>query len=269
MNERALVRAAWRRARTELLQFRRGREVVFFTLAFPVLMLLLFGTIFRNQEISAGQSSVSFPQYFVAGIIGSAIWWTAFQNNAVLIPVERDSGGLKRLAGTPIPRSAYFIGKILLTVLVTLLECAVLVVLGVLLYHVHVPGTAQWLTFAWVLLLGVASCALLGVAVAGLVPRGRSAAAVIAPFAIVMQFLSGVYYVYGDLPSYLQTVGAIFPLKWLTQAMRSVLLPDGFHRVEPQHAWQLGQVALVLLAWCVASLVVALLTFRWTPARER
>ena len=269
MNERALVCAVARRARTELLQFRRGREVVFFTVAFPVLMLLLFGTIFRNQEISVGRSSVSFPQYFVAGMIGSAIWWTAFQNNAVLIPVERDSGGLQRLAGTPMPRAAYFIGKILLTLLVTVLECAVLVVLGVVLYHVRMPDTAQWVTFTWVLLLGVASCALLGIAVAGLVPHGRSAAAVIAPFAIVMQFLSGVYYVYGDLPGYLQTVGAVFPLKWLTQAMRSVLLPNGFRRIEPQHSWQLGQVALVLAAWCVASLVVALPTFRWTPNRER
>jgi len=167
------------------------------------------------------------------------------------------------------PRSAYFIGKILLTLLVTLLECAVLVVLGVVVYHVRMPDTAQWLTFTWALLLGVASCTLLGIAVAGLVPRGRSAAAVIAPFAIIMQFLSGVYYIYGDLPGYLQTVGSIFPLKWLTQAMRSVLLPNGFHRLEPQHSWHLDQVALVLLAWCVGSLVVALPTFRWTPTRER
>jgi ABC-2 type transport system permease protein len=263
-----LVRASWARTRIELLQFRRSREDIFFTIVFPVLMLLLFGTIFRNSEIGPPRANVSFAQYFAAGMIGSAIWWTAFQNIAIGVARERDSGALRRLAASPMPKSAYFIGKVVLTVVIAAIECAVLTVVGAALFRLHTPSANQWLTFAWLFVLGGAACLLFGFAVAGLV-RGSSASMVITPFAIVMQFLSGVYYVYGDLPGWLQSIGQVFPLKWLTQGMRSVYLPHRFHLVEPGHAWNHGSAALVLLAWCAGGLGVTVLTFRWIPRRGR
>jgi ABC-2 type transport system permease protein len=248
-----------------VLQFRRTREALFFTLAFPPVMLLLFGTIFASQQIGEGSTNVSYGQYFTPGIIGAAIWVTCFQNLAITVPLERDSGALKRLAGSPMPRTAYFLGKIALVLLVTLAECALLIVLGVVIYHVPLPPASHWLTFAWVLLLGVASCTLFGLGLAGLIPNGRSASAIVTPFAIILQFLSGVYFVFGDLPGWLQTVGAIFPLKWITQGMRSVFLPAGFHQLEPQHSWHHVQAVLVLGAWCIGGLLVTVRTFRWTP----
>ena len=264
-----LVATSWNRTRTELLQFRRSPEAMFFTVAFPALMLLLFGTIFRNQQIGPPHANVSFAQYFFAGMIGSAIWWTSFTNIAVTVSLERDSGALKRLAGTPMPRSAYFIGKIMLTLIITIGECALLIVLGAVLYHVQLPRIDRWVTFGWVLLLGDAACTLFGLGVAGLVPSGRSASAVVSPFAIVLQFLSGVYVVYGDLAGWMQGLGSVFPLEWLTLGMRSVFLPSRFRTVEPQHSWLHGQAAIVLGVWCAVGLAVTLLTFRWTPTRER
>jgi ABC-2 type transport system permease protein len=257
----------WRRFRAEWLQFRRTPEALFFTVAFPPVMLLLFGTIFHNQEIGAAQVSVSFPQYFVPGMMGSAIWMTCFQNLAIMVPLERDNGGLKRLAGTPMPRSAYFVGKIALVLVISAFECALLLGLGVALYHVHMPDADSWLIFAWVFVLGVAACTLMGLGAAGLVRHGASASAVVSPFAIVLQFLSGVYFVYGDLPGYLQAIGAVFPLKWITQGLRSVFLPDSFRYVEPQHSWHHVEAAIVLAIWCVGGMLVALRTFRWTPTR--
>jgi ABC-2 type transport system permease protein len=263
-----LLRASWSRSRTELLQFRRSREDLFFTIAFPVLMLVLFGTIFHNSIIGPPRANVSFSQYFAAGMIGSAIWWTGFQNLAIGIARERDSGALKRLAISPIPKSAYFIGKTVLVVVVAAVECALLTVVGASLFRLHTPSTADWLNFSWLFALGVASCMLFGLATAGVI-RGAWGSTAVTPFAIIMQFLSGVYFVYGDLPGWLQSIGQLFPLKWLTQGMRSVYLPDRFHLAEPGGAWNHGSAALVLLAWCVGGLAVTLLTFRWTPARER
>jgi ABC-2 type transport system permease protein len=151
--------------------------------------------------------------------------------------------------------------------LLTVIECVLLIALGAAFYGLKLPPAGQWLTFGWVVVLGVASCTLMGLAVAGVIRHGRSASAVVTPFAIVMQFLSGVYFVYGDLPGWLQAVGAVFPLKWITQGMRSVFLPPSFRVVEPQHSWQHAQGALVLGAWCVVGLFVAVRTFRWTPTR--
>ena len=44
----------------------------------------------------------------------------------------------------------------------------------------------------------------------------------------MLQFISGVFFVYSDLPAWMQHVGAVFPLKWIAQGMRSVFLPDSF-----------------------------------------
>ena len=83
-----------------------------------------------------------------------------------------------------------------------------------------------------------------------------------------MQFTSGVFFVYTNIPTWMQDFAAFFPLKWMCQGLRSVFLPDSFARNEVAHSWELGRVALVLGAWCVAGLVLCLLTFRWTDRRE-
>jgi len=79
----------------------------------------------------------------------------------------------------------------------------------------------------------------------------------------VLQFISGVYFVYSQLPTWMQTVGAVFPLKWMTEGMRSVFLPDAFRQQEVAKSWELPQTALVLAVWGVIGLVLCLRTFRW------
>ncbi|MEY4498976.1 MAG: hypothetical protein RJA40_1081, partial [Actinomycetota bacterium] len=93
----------------EVKQFMRQRESVVFTLAFPIMLLGIFGSVFTN-ELTDG---VTFSQYFVAGMIASGLVNTGFQQLAIMIPVERDFGTLKRLRGTPMPASSYFIGKVI------------------------------------------------------------------------------------------------------------------------------------------------------------
>jgi len=67
----------------------------------------------------------------------------------------------------------------------------------------------------------------------------------------------------------MQNFASIFPLKWLTQAMRYVFLPDGAQVIEAGGAWQLGMCALVLGAWTIVGFVIALKVFRWSPRGER
>jgi ABC-2 type transport system permease protein len=50
--------------------------------------------------------------------------------------------------------------------------------------------------------------------------------------------------------------------------LRSVFLPESFAAREAAGSWELGRVALILGAWCVAGLVLCLLTFRWTGKRD-
>jgi ABC-2 type transport system permease protein len=121
----------------------------------------------------------------------------------------------------------------------------------------------------WVTLLGSAACTLLGIAVSSLAKNGRSASATVTPIALVLEFISGVFFQFSQIPVWLQTVAAFFPLKWMTQGLRSVFLPDSFAAQEPAGSWELGRVALVLTVWCVAGLVLCVLTFRWQDRGDR
>lgn len=265
---RAGLPPAWRvglaRGGLEVRQMSREREALFFTFALPIVLLLIFGAIF-DFDIAG----IPFRQYFVAGIIASGIMSTAFVSLGVGITNDRDDGTLKRLAGLPMPRSAYFVGKIVLVMLGALVETAVLLVIGSLAYGLSLPSDpARWLTFAWVFLLGVTACALLGIAVSSLPRSARTASAITTLPYICLQFISGVFFPFDKLPEFLRAIAAVFPLKWLCQGLRSVFLPDRLLAVEPAHSWEHGRTALVLLAWCAGGLVLCLMTFRWKRRGE-
>jgi len=249
------------RGELEIKQFLRSRESVVFTMLFPVILIVIFGAVF-NRQITPG---VTFTQYFVTGMIASGLMSVGFQSLAIQIPIERDRGVLKRLRGTPMPPAAYFVGKVVMVLAVGVAETVILLLVAVAFYDVSLPrGLDRWLTFGWVSLLGITACTLCGIAYSSLVRTGRGAPAVVTPVALVLQFISGVFFVFTDVPKWMQQVAALFPLKWMCQGMRSVFLPESFAAREAAHSWELGRVALVLAAWCVGGLVLCLLTFRWT-----
>jgi ABC-2 type transport system permease protein len=249
------------RAGLEVRQFFRQRDSFVFTFAFPVILLFIFGSVF-NTDITPG---VTFTQYFAAGMIASGVVLSSFQSLAIGIAIERDDGTLKRLRGTPMPPASYFLGKIGLVLVTSLSQTAILLFVGVLAFHLHLPTSpAIWLRFAWVFLLGVSAGTLMGIGYSSVPRSGRSAAAVVSPVVLVLQFISGVFFVFTDLPGWMQGIGSVFPLKWLAQGMRSVFLPSWFAQREAAGSWQLPLTALILAAWVVLGLALALRTFRWT-----
>jgi ABC-2 type transport system permease protein len=247
------------RSAVELKEFFRQRESVVFTLAFPVILLVVFGAVL-DYDIGAG---ITFTQYFMAGIVAAGILGASLQNMSISIATERSDGTLKHLAGTPMPKSAYFVGKVVQVLAVTVLIVLILLAVGRLAYGVPLPTGSDWFTFLWVGALGSSACTLLGIALSSLAKNGRSASAMITPIALVLQFISGVFFQFSQVPTWMQTVAALFPLKWMAQGLRSVFLPDVLAAQEPAGSWELGRVALVLGLWCVAGLVLCVLTFRW------
>jgi ABC-2 type transport system permease protein len=254
------VRLGLVRIGLEVRELARDRMAAMFTFTLPLILLVIFGSVFSGH-VAPG---VRFTQYFAAGMIASGAFYSGFQNLAIGIPMERDSFALKRLRGTPMPAAAYFIGKIGLVVVVYVVQLAVLMTLGALLCGLHPPADAwKWWTFAWVSVLGLTACTLLGVAFSGLVRRSEGAPAIVSPVVVVLQFISGVFFQYDQLPSWMKAVSSVFPLRWMALGMRSVFLPDYFAAHEPGGGWQRPTIALVLGAWAVAGLVVALRSFRW------
>jgi ABC-2 type transport system permease protein len=263
------MRLALRQGILELKQFARSVPAVVFTLFFPVMLLVIFGAIFTGTIQMGPNSEIDFTQYFAAGMIASGLMSVGFQNLAISIPSERDRGVLKRLRGTPMPRWVYFAGKIIMVAVLATVSNAILLLVAHFFYDVPWPRTAaKWGTLIWVSLLGVTAFGLCGIAYARIVRNARAAPAVVTPVALLLQFISGVFFVFTELPTKMQQFAALFPLKWLCQGMRSVFLPDAFGDYEPGGGWELGKTALILGAWCIGALVMCLLTFRWTSHRD-
>ena len=258
---REILRIGLLRSALEFKQFLRQRESVVFTLFFPVILLFIFGTVFKDT-IAPG---VTFSQYFVAGMIASGLVNTGFQQLAITIPMERDFGTLKRLRGTPMSVSSYFIGKALLVTILMIIQTVLLLFFGTLMFGLNMPTSLTlWWNFTWLVVLGSACSTVLGIAFSVVPKSGRGASAVVSPIVIILQFFSGVFFVFTSLPSWMQQFAALFPLKWLTQGMRSVFLPADFATQEVAGNWEIGKTALVLMVWLVAGLAISIKTFKWS-----
>lgn len=250
------------RAILELRKYFREKDQVFFSFLFPIMLLVLFSTVFGDQFKGSG---ITAGQFFLPGMVSAGILLTSFQSMALTVATERDDGTLRRLRGTPTPPTAYFLGKVGLVAVTSLLQMAVLLTLAHFAYDVPMPNSAaRWGTFLWVFGLGVFCGTVLGIAYSSLATSARSATAAVIGPVMILQFISGVYFAFRDIPTWLQQVASVFPLKWVAQGMRSVFLPESMASEEMAGVWELGRVALVLGAWAIAGLVLCLTTFRWT-----
>ena len=246
-----------------------GRRVVF-TLAFPVMLMLIFGSIFDWRHRPPGSS---FTQYFVTGMIASGLMATGFQNLAIQIPIERDRGVLKRLRGTPMPQWVYFAGKVLMVARASrVAETVLLLAMAVALFDLSLPVTGQQVVD---LRLGVAcSASPRARCAASRSPRvartGRSAPAVVTPVALVLQFISGVFFVFTE-PADLDAAGrravpaqVDVPGAARRCSCRTSFAGAGAGRLVGAGQGRAGAGRLVRRsAWCCACL-----TFRWTTRRD-
>jgi ABC-2 type transport system permease protein len=254
------------RIRYEVKAYFRQGDSVFFTFLFPLVFLTIFSVAFSNGNFGKDASghAVTAADYYLPAMLAAGLLLSGLQNMAIDIAGEKSDGTLKRLGGSPLPVFSYFIGKIGQVLVTGLAQAALLIAVAGLVFGVTLPSDpAKWLTFAWVFLLGVTTCAILGIALSALPRSGKSATAVIIPITLILQFISGVYLPFSQLPTWLQSFAGLFPLKWLAQGMRSVFLPNSFKIAEQGHSWDLSGVLIATLIWLVVGLVLCRITFRW------
>lgn len=251
----------------EVRGYFRTPDAVFFTFLFPFIMLGIFTAAFSSSgDIQAGPGSegISVGAYYLPGLLAAGMLLSGVQNLAIDIAMEKSDGTLKRLGGTPLSPVSYFLGKFGQVFVTGVLQAGLLLLAAATLFGIALPTEPEkWVTFAWVFVLGVATSALLGIALSSVPRSGKSAAAVVIPILLVLQFISGVYLQFYALPEWMQNLASLFPLKWMAQGMRAVFLPEDFAVLEQNEAWDLGWVAVALLIWLVIGLVASKLTFRW------
>ena len=252
----------------EVRLYFRSPDTLFFTFFFPFIMLGIFTAAFSasgNIGVNPdGSGGVSVGAYYLPGMLAAGMLLSGVQNLAVDIAGEKSDGTLKRLGGTPLSPLSFFIGKIGQVFVTAILQAGLLLLVARFVLNIALPTDPdKWATFVWVFLFGVITSAFLGIALASVPRSGKSATAVVIPVVLVLQFISGVYLQFTQLPDWMQNVASIFPLKWMAQGMRSVFLPESFAAAEQTGTWDLVWVAGALGVWLVVGLVISRVTFRW------
>lgn len=259
------LRIGFSRVVPELKMFYRRPEQVGLTFSMPAVICLLLGSIFSTK---LPNSDVSTGAVIAASMLAYGILSTSFINLGISIAADRDTGALRRLRGTPATASSYFVGKVMLVAIVSFAEAVILLLLGVSVFGLRLPTSLSgWFTFTWVFLLGVVSCSLLGIFISNFASNAVSAAVLTNGPAVGLQFVSGTYVPLMALPVWMLTIGSVFPVKWMAQGFRSVLLPPQMVAFEPAGSWEHWRIFLVLAAWSTGGLIACLSVFRWSDQR--
>ena len=249
----------WRQVRAQNKLFLRNPFSAFFSLAFPVMFLLLFGSL--NGGGASRLGNIRYIQFLAPGMLAFAVISTCYTGLVTGVAINRDEGLLKRVRGTPLPPSVYITARILSAVWFSMVSAVVMVVAAVLLFRVEVIG--RMLPAAAVTLLCGAACfCALGMAVAAVIPN--EAAPVIANFTFFpIAFVSDLFFPTAGAPAWVGTVGSIFPVKHFAVALETT-----FNPLQHGSGFQWGHLGMLAL-WTVAGVVVAVRFFRWEHAPGR
>ena len=189
-------RLLWRCTRSQNRIFWRTPVAAFFTLVFPVLMMVLFTAIFGNDPFDTVYGRVNTSQFYTPGLAVFAAASSLYTGIGMNLASRRELGVLKRVRGTPMPPWVYLAGVVLSAVWIAALGVAAMVVLGVGAYGVNVEVAkvpAMLVTFA----VGSASFAALGLALAS-VARSVSMAVPIANATLLpLAFVSNIFIPFG------------------------------------------------------------------------
>ena len=258
-----VLRLALHQAHYDLRAFVRNNQSRFFTLALPVIFLVIFSSVFggAHNTVKVPGGRIPSREYYVPGIIALGIISASFVNLVISVTVQRESGVLKRRRATPIPAVSIIAGRALTAMLIALFITGVLLGLGWAFFKAHVPAhTAPALVVT--VALGAAVFCCLGYALASLIHNDEAAQPITQAVMLPLYFISGVFVPASILPHWLIDVAKIFPVRHLAAALLSAYNPY------TKGAGFAGGDLLVLAAWGVVGLAIALRRFSWLPLRR-
>jgi ABC-2 type transport system permease protein len=251
------VAATFRQLRYENKAMWRNPAAAFFTLVFPLMFLLIFNLIFGGDDVGPPGQEVSGSTFYVPAIAAFAVVNACFTSNAISVVFLRDEGVLKRIRGTPLPPVGYLMGRVLHSIVVSLLMVAIVSLAGVVFYDVSFP-TGELANLAVIVAVGALAFSALGLAVTAIVPNADAAPAVVNFIVLPLLFISDVFIPLNDAPTALTTVSKVFPIWHYAHSMLAAF--------DPFDVFEDGNL-LVVAAWGVAGILLAARFFTWEPRK--
>jgi len=224
----------------------------FFTLGFPIMLVLIFGAIYGNQPTPLfggyGSMDVSMPGY-TALILGAV----GFMTVAINTSSYRDMGILRRFRATPLRPLTYILADVTTNLVMTLLGMIGVVLVGWLLYRVRFEG--QPVSVILAVILSALAMFAIGYLIASLAPTARTAQVISMVIFYPMMFLSGAGMPLEILPPTIRRIADFLPLTYVARLLRGLWFGEtwGDHLLEVA---VLGGILVV----CTA---LAARLFRW------
>ncbi|TDC66456.1 ABC transporter permease [Streptomyces hainanensis] len=234
--------------------YTRDKTTLFFTFAFPMLFLVVFGLIFSGQDVEqSGRPYISYiaPGVLSWGVANAAVFGVGF----TLMQWRRDDI-LRLIRMTPTPLSAILGSRYVLAVGIGVVQGVVFVAVALLpMFGLELSG--GWPLAVPLLVLGVTAFLALGAIVGSFCRTPEAVAAVANCLMVPMAFLSGSFYPLDAMPSWLQTVSVVLPLRHLNDGISAALTGSG-------SGSDMGLAAAGLVAFAAVFGAVAFRTFRWS-----
>ncbi|MFI5999405.1 ABC transporter permease [Streptomyces sp. NPDC051366] len=232
----------------------RDKATLFFTFAFPLLFLVVFGLIFSGQDVEeSGRPYISYiaPGVMSWGVANAAVFGIAF----TLMQWRRDDL-LRLIRLTPTPLTTVLASRYVLALVVGVVQAAVFVAVAML------PGFGLELDGRWplvlpALVLGITAFMAIGVIVGTYANTPEAVAAIANCMMVPMAFLSGSFLPLDMMPSWLRSVSRVLPLRYLNDAATGALTGSG----------SLGTIGIGCAALAGFALLfgaIGLRTFRWS-----
>jgi ABC-2 type transport system permease protein len=242
------LRIGWQQYRLERRMFWRNPVAAFFNFALPLIFLFLFGAIYGDHQ--------DVLDVLVPGIAGMSIVSATFVAVAHNLVFLREQGILKRLRGTPMPSSSYLGALAGHAITNAAVQLAIVILAGRLVFGIGWPE--DWVALAVFAVAGVACFALLGTALAHMIPNADSAPAYINAVFLPLIAISGVFYDVDGAPSFLRDIAEALPLTHLIDGLSGALVTG---------ATRWSDLAVVGL-WTLLGALLAVRGFTWDARRD-
>lgn len=200
----------------ELLKTLRQPAFVLPSLAFPVVFYALFAILLPGNWGSYERATYLLATYGVFGVIGPALF-----GFVVGLALEQQQGLLRLKRVSPMPISAYFVAKIVMSLVFASIIYGLLSLVGVFFGDVDI-GFGEWLQLGAVLLVGVLPFCALGLLIGSMV-GGQAAVAIVNLVYLPMAVLSGLWIPLFVFPQFMQDIAVIWPAWHLAQMALGVV----------------------------------------------
>lgn len=214
----------------------------------------------RKDPISTESKTSSEPgaryiDFLIPGLLGMNLMNSGMWGIGFAVVEMRQRKLLKRFVATPMRRSDFLLALVSSRLVLMLIEVALLLAFGVLVFHVRVEGGL--LPILLIGTLGAVSFGGIGLLTASRAQKIESVSGLINLVMMPMWIFSGVFFSYERFPKVFLPAIRALPLTALNDALRSIILQGAPLRS------QLGRIA-VMAVWGGVSFVLALRWFRWS-----